>query len=94
MQNASLGTPANYTDAAVACCSRDLDPLVCELCVGVGPLTWVDPMLEELVVSLGVSAVGALASECPPTQSAASLEAPVHEQPQVTPLGGIAKHRG
>jgi hypothetical protein len=70
-----MGAPVGFSDntdsATTAYLSLVPDPLELELCVGEGPPTWVDPMLEELVASLALKA-GALAVECSPPSSAAS----------------------
>jgi hypothetical protein len=45
----------NATISAVVHCFPKPDPLLLELCASAGPPTWVDPVLEEIVVSLVVS---------------------------------------
>ncbi|KAG2581962.1 hypothetical protein PVAP13_6KG082035 [Panicum virgatum] len=63
----SMGAPADFSDntdsATVSYLSPMPDPLELELCAGEGPLAWVDPMLEELVASLVLTA-GPPAVEC------------------------------
>jgi hypothetical protein len=53
-----VAAPANHTYngvvSAAVHCFPEPDYLL-ELCASVGPPTWVDPMLEELVASLVVS---------------------------------------
>ena len=65
----SMGAPADFSDntdsATTAYLSPMPDPLELELCAGEGPPVWVDPMLEELVVSLVLTA-GPPAVECSP----------------------------
>ena len=62
-----MGAPADFSDntdsATASYLSPMPDPLELELCAGEGPLAWVDPMLEELVASLALTA-GPPAVEC------------------------------
>jgi hypothetical protein len=62
----SMGALADFADnAAAAHYSPEPDPLVLELCAGEGPPWWVDPMLEELVASLVLTAEAPVTG-CPP----------------------------
>ena len=71
----SMGAPADFSDntdsATTAYLSPMPDPLELELCAGEGPPAWVDPMLEELVASLVLTA-GPPAVECSPPSLATS----------------------
>lgn len=60
--------------AVAASCFPEPDPLALELCAGAGPLTWVDPMLEELTASLVVSRpAGPTTPRCYTTPAGVSL---------------------
>ena len=64
-----MGAPTDFSDNTNSATTTYLysmpDPLELELCAGERPLAWVDPMLEELVATLALTA-GAPAVECSP----------------------------
>jgi hypothetical protein len=102
-RDVSLGAPTDYDDnaTAAACClfASEPDPLALELCE-CSPPAWVDPMVEELTASLGVSPPGAPETRCLTAPAATYQEADavgaslvgsspsshVQGPPQVTPL--------
>ena len=53
----STATFGFAASSIVACCPQEPDPLDVALCEGIGPPTWVDPMLDKLDASLQLAAL-------------------------------------